>query len=210
MLNGLFVSEGTSDGPLAEIVTSLFMQRGVPVRLSTPDFEYLDKVKKDVESRLIAGAQLVNGSLDLIVVHRDADSVGSAARRKEIEQAATPLDSRFVLPVIPIRMTEAWLLLDEGSIRRVAGNPRGRAPLPLPKVHEVERVADPKSLLQQCLLEAADHSGRRRDKVAKRFPQHRRQLLERLDCTGPVTGLSSWQQLVNDIEQVVRRECQQD
>lgn len=50
-----------------------------------------------------------------------------------------------VVPVIPGRMTEAWLRLDEAAIRRVAGNPNGRTKLGLPKLHEVESVADPKA-----------------------------------------------------------------
>ena len=69
-LTGLFVSEGTSDGPLAGIVTTLFARHGIPIRLSTPDFEYLVKVKKDVESRVKAGLQLIGRTVDIVVVHR--------------------------------------------------------------------------------------------------------------------------------------------
>ena len=31
--------------------------------------------------------------------------------------------------IVPVRMTEAWLLLDESAIRRVAGRPHGDEPL---------------------------------------------------------------------------------
>jgi hypothetical protein len=79
----------------------------------------------------------------------------------------------------------------------VAGNPRGQNDLGLPKSSEVERKADPKRLLQECLLKAAGVSGRRRDGVAKRFGQHRKQLLERLDQSGPVSTLESWKDLVS-------------
>jgi hypothetical protein len=109
------------------------------------------------------------------------------------------------VPVIPVRMTEAWLLLDEAEIRWVAGNPKGRAHLSLPRPHEVESVADPKALLRECILQAAGVTGRRRLAVAKRFDQHRRQLLERLDRNAAVSKLPSWQEMLSDVELVVSR-----
>ncbi|MEU4160966.1 hypothetical protein [Actinoplanes sp. NPDC026670] len=199
--SGIFIGEGSSDMPISEIVESLFFDRGITLHLSKPDFGLLGKVAKDVRSRILAGEKLNDGRVDLIVVHRDADNAGIEARRAEISNAAEAIESSpTILPVIPVRMTEAWLLLDEQAIRTVAGNPRGRADLELPKWHEVESHADPKNLLNECLLKAADVSGRRRERIAKRFNQNRRQLLERLDKDGPVTKLGSWKNLVHDIE----------
>lgn len=201
-LTGLYVCEGTSDQPLADIVENLFLERDVEVRLSRPDFSLLRKVAKDVESRVRAGVELLGGSVDLVVVHRDADNVGALQRREEIVRAVgAVIASATTVPVIPVRMTEAWLLLDEEAIRRVAGNPRGRRELGLPSLRKVESVADPKLLLQQCLLAAADCTGRRREQVAKRFNEHRRQLMQRIDCAGPLVELPSWQQLLDDIEE---------
>jgi hypothetical protein len=202
--SGLFVSEGTSDLPLADIIESLFFNLGVAVHLSKPDFSLLT-IPKDVRSRVDAGLKLVDRPVDVIVVHRDADNAGHHARQQEIRNAVRSVGGTAALvPLIPVRMTEAWLLLDETAIRYVAGNPRGRMDLELPKVHEVETVADPKHRLRACLLKAADVSGRRRESAAKRFPQHRRQLLERLDPTGAVTRLESWGRLVADIDGVVK------
>ncbi|MCP2287518.1 hypothetical protein [Nocardia amikacinitolerans] len=202
--SGLFICEGTSDLPLAEIVEALFIERGVDVRLSRPDYSLLRNIPKDVKSRVRVGIELIGGSVDLVVVHRDADSTGPQARRKEITDAVESIHaSALAVPVIPVRMTEAWLLLDENAIRRVAGNPRGRTDLGLPVRRKVESVADPKQLLQQCLVKAADCAGRRRDQVAKRFNEHRRQLLQQIDYEGPVTDLPSWQQLIIDIDAAV-------
>ncbi|MDP9841929.1 DUF4276 family protein [Streptosporangium lutulentum] len=176
------------------------------LRLSKPDFSLLDKVPKDVRSRVTVGMKLLRDPVDLVVVHRDADNVGHEVRQSEIETAVREAGvTSSVMPVIPVRMTEAWLLLDESGIRQVAGNPRGRKDLRLPKAHEIENVADPKHVLKECLVNAADVSGRRHDRITKRFFQHRRQLLERLDCTGPVSGLPSWKRLVADIDAVVEQ-----
>jgi hypothetical protein len=204
--SGLFVAEGTSDEPLAEHIELLFLCHGVSVSLSRPDFSRLPKVAKDVGARVRAGLTLAGGPVDLIVVHRDADNAGRHARQQEIESAVQPLAGPAELvPVIPVRMTEAWLLLDEAAIRQVAGNPRGRARLGLPKPHQAESIADPKEVLRDCLLKAAEVTGRRRDVVAKRFNQHRRQLFERLDPAGAIAHLDSWRCLVTDVDTVVKR-----
>ncbi|WP_080042371.1 DUF4276 family protein [[Actinomadura] parvosata] len=202
---GIFVAEGSSDAPLAGIVESLFAARGVALRLSAPDFERLGKVSKDVASRVEAGIRLMGGlQPDVVVVHRDADNAGMEARQQEVREAVKRVGyTNACVPVIPIRMTEAWLLLDEQAIRHVAGNPRGRAGLGLPKVHEVEALSDPKSYLRQCILKAAEVTGRRRESVAKRFPQHRRQLLDRLNCNGEVVRLDGWRALLESVEEVV-------
>jgi hypothetical protein len=203
-LSGLYVCEGSSDVPLADIVEFLYAERGCALRLSRPNFEALRGVRRDVKSKLVAGARLIDEPFNLAVVHRDADRAGWQERRDEIESALTASGVVCdLIPVIPITMTEAWLLLDEQEIREVAGNPNGREVLSLPKTHEAERVADPKALLRECLLQAASARGRRRQTVASRFSQHRAQLLQRLDINGPVTQLTSWKMLIADIDRCV-------
>jgi hypothetical protein len=199
-IRGLFVAEGTSDGPLAGLVELLFRERGADLRLTVPPFEQLSNVRKDIKSRVEAGLKLMDNRVDLVVVHRDADNVGSETRRQEIDKAMGKTCAPAWCPIVPVRMTEAWLLLDEPLIRRVAGNPRGRVPLNLPKLPEVERLADPKDYLRQALLTAADSTGRRRERDTKRFNQQRRQLLEGLDHHGVIQRLPSWQQLLEDVE----------
>jgi hypothetical protein len=46
--SGLFVAEGSSDAPLADVVETLFFDRGVSLFLSKPDFARLGKVPRDV------------------------------------------------------------------------------------------------------------------------------------------------------------------
>lgn len=206
--SGVFLAEGSSDMPIAELVEGMFFERGFEVHLSKPDFDLLSRrVGRDVGSKIRAAKELTRGAIDVLVVHRDADSAGAATRRAEIVGAAADALGRehYLVPVIPVRMTEAWLLLDEAAIRTVAGNPRGRTALSLPRRHEVETCADPKKILEECLLAAADATGRRRDRVAKRFSQSRKQLLERLDLNGPVTALPSWRSMVAEIDSVVEQ-----
>lgn len=200
--DGLFVAEGSSDAPLGELVESLFLARSVDIHLTRPDYSLLDEqVGKNLTARLKAGISLMAGDPDVVVFHRDVDNTDHSKRRGEMRDALTGANSSGVLvPVIPLRMTEAWLLLDEAAIRTAAGNPNGRTKLNLPTVREVERLADPKKVLRETILTAADVTGRRRERLAARFSSSRRQLLERLDPSGPVTELRSWQNLIADVD----------
>ena len=94
---------------------------------------------------------------------------------------------------------------DNAALRRAAANPRGRAPLDLPKTRHIEGRASPKEILRRVLVQAAK-PGRQQQQIRsndKVFGRLRRQLLEDLDTTGPVTQLSAWQKLVADINRVV-------
>ncbi|CAG4886007.1 hypothetical protein [Paraburkholderia saeva] len=97
---------------------------------------------------------------DLLFVHRDAEREPYAVRRRELDEALVGLGTSWV-PVIPVRMTEAWLLGDEEAIRRAAENPRGRVPLPLPVNARCEGLPDPKETLFGLLRTAADRPARR-------------------------------------------------
>ena len=138
----------------------------------------------------------VETEYDLLFVHRDADTAGHKARTREIIKASANvvLDVNRV-PIVPVRTTEAWILLDEAAIRRVAGNPRGRQPLNLPRPSRVEHLADPKGVLETALVTASGCSGNRLRKFRNRFGQHRRILLEQLSVGGALDRVPAWARL---------------
>ena len=96
--------------------------------------------------------------------------------------------------VVPIRvkMTEAWLLLNEGAIRKVVRKPNGKEPLGLPPPARVEATPAPKEALRDALLAAVATRGRRRRKFKREFPRLRRSLLEDLPVGGRLAALPSW------------------
>jgi len=67
-------------------------------------------------------------------------------------------------------MTEAWLLIDEGSIRLAAGNPNGVENLDLPDIRTLEDVPDKKDVPLHALLRASGLNARRRSQ----FRPHQR------------------------------------
>lgn len=194
----MFIGEGPSDAPLADIVRRLFLRESLSIEVSAPDFARLPAtVTRDVSSKVGAALKLTSMPIDVFIIHRDADTMGASPRIAEIAHAIAHVAPNHVhVPVVPICTTEAWLLLDESAIRVAAGKPKGRTPLALPSVSEVERRADPKAILATALLAAAEETGRRRQRVARRFNEHRRRLLDQLDIDGPVTTLPAWQALV--------------
>lgn len=203
---GLLIREGTSDEPLGAHLEALCVERGIDVVISTPDLSRLPSPPgKGVTHQLSAALELMKPKkVDVVFIHRDADGAGVVARRDEINSAVEAEGSGLLhIPVIPVRMTEAWLLLDEQAIRDVAGNPQGRVNLNLPTLKQVESIADPKATLMDALKKASEERGRRLSRVAKQFSVHRQQLLDRLDRQGPVSRLASWRTLCSDLDDVV-------
>jgi hypothetical protein len=85
-----------------------------------------------------------------------------ATRVEEIREAI--MEAKLTIPavpVVPVRMQEAWLLIDERAIREAAGNPHGRYPLALPALHELEDLPDAKARLHILLRDASGLHGRR-------------------------------------------------
>ena len=139
------------------------------------------------------------GECDLLFVHRDADNDDPEERYREIADAVR--DVGYGGPwvgIVPVRMTESWLLLDEAAIRRIAGKPQGRTPLDLPPFSQVERISDPKATLERALLSASANRGRRRREDRRDFPGLRRQLLQNLPAGGPLEQVQSWARFRDD------------
>jgi hypothetical protein len=123
----------------------------------------------------------------LIIVHRDAERESWEARRREVPS------SPGVAPIIPIRMTEAWLLIEERAIRRAAGRPSGREPLGLPPPRALEARPDPKRDLDQALLRAAgDPTGRRGRWLRGELPHLRFRVAEEIQSYEPLRELSAF------------------
>jgi hypothetical protein len=197
---GLYLADGTSDQPIARHLRTLFIGCGVDVEIvQVPS----DRIGHGPVRDRIEVVLAEDPAFDIVLVHRDSESQDPAPRYREVvEGAAAAGFDGSVVAVVPVRMTEAWLLLNEGAIREVAGKPTGTVPLGLPTPAEAERLADPKALLQDALVRASETAGRRRKVFQRQFPSHRRTLIERLDIAGSIQLLSSWKQLQQDINNV--------
>ncbi|MGY5013397.1 DUF4276 family protein [Streptomyces sp. 900105755] len=196
----LFTGEGTSDNGLVPHIEAVAAEGGTQAVVTAPDFGRLGFTECHAVAEKLRAVRDLGDAYDLVIVHRDADSVAPEKRHQEVAQAVTSeWPGRPHIAVVPVRALEAWLLLDEAAIRRVAENPRGRMKLDLPTGSAAERISDPKKVLQETLAAASGVSGRRLATFRGRFPRHRHKLLEALDTHGPVSQLPSWQAFMTDL-----------
>jgi len=105
-------------------------------------------------------------SSDVMLIHRDSENSPWQDRVTEIEDAMSKLTLKYWIPVVPVRMTEAWLLADLNAIRRAAGNPSGIVDLQLPVKARWESEPDPKKKLFTALEISSELKGRRLQKFS--------------------------------------------
>jgi Domain of unknown function (DUF4276) len=168
-LTATLVADGTSDQTLLPVVQFLLDEWSpIPHRILFAEGLH----HGPLSTRLPRAMELY--PCNLLFVHRDAEGATVEAREQEIRRAATSLrNPPSHVCVIPVRMTESWLLLDEEAIRTAAGNPRGTSHLQLPMAKAIEKLADPKARLFEALIAAADRSGRRKRQFRPEAARHR-------------------------------------
>ncbi|WP_432085260.1 hypothetical protein [Streptomyces sp. bgisy095] len=202
-MRALYLCEGSSDTGLRFHIEAIAADMGREVLVTVPDLDRLPiSPGRTVADKLRTAQQLSQDGrpYDVLVIHRDSDREPPRHRREEIAAAVGEISPGVPhVPVVPVRMLEAWLLLDHAAIREVAGNPNGRVTLKLPQPARVESVADPKKALKDAIAAASEERGRGLQRLQARFPANRARLLQMLDRNGPVTRLSSWQSFTNDL-----------
>lgn len=192
------VADGTADAVLLPILTWSLKRRQVThVVQQWADLTRIPR-QRSVEARLKIVLDLY--PCDVLFVHRDAEAQPSDTRRREIAEAMRGMEVQHI-PVVPIRMTEAWLLADELAIRSAAGNPNGRENLNLPDLGRLEDLADPKRVLHDALTAASGLNARRR----LRFPIRQRVHLipNYIDDYSRLNVLPAFQALQQDIRVLI-------
>ena len=196
----LLICDGSSDAALITHITRLILTGGH----SDPQGQTWYRPGRLAEK--IRDGLEFSGGCDLLLVHRDAEasrdtrSAGPGRRYDEIESAVR--EAGFDGPyagIVPVRMTESWLLLDEPAIREIAGWRAGVTSLNLPAMNRVEHVADPKDRLWQALIIASGTTGRRRWKFERDLPALRSQLLQNLPPGGLLERVPSWVRFRDDL-----------
>ena len=201
------LADGSSDRALLPILTWLLRQScgAIPIEAEFADLRRLPHPPKKLSERIHWSVELY--PCDLLFVHRDAESTPIEEREAEIRKAleeSSVEDSVRVVCVVPVRMQEAWLLIDEAALRRAAGNPNGTQPLAMPDVQRLEELADPKQLIRDLLRQASELQGRRLERFNWRSSAHR--VAEMISDFNPLYGLAAFQRLSAAVEQVATSE----
>jgi hypothetical protein len=164
-LKHTLVSDGPTDTNLIPIINwTLKEVGGVDLAEGVrAEFWRLPTSPASLEARICKAVELF--PCDVLFIHRDAEKEGMEARDAEIRVAVQNVAaSGCKLPavaIVPVRMTEAWLLFNENAIRQAAGNPNGTVALNLPALNKIESRPDPKKDLQKALQIASGLKGRR-------------------------------------------------
>lgn len=123
---------------------------------------------KQDECILHAARQAVN--YNILIVHTDADHRTAERALKErfypgyllVQQAKDGVCS-CILPIVPVHMTEAWMLADPEALRTALGTYKSTQELGLPlKAKLVEADSNPKQTLKMIVSKANTHRSRSR------------------------------------------------
>jgi len=199
------VADGPSDAALIPVLAWLLREHdaGTAFVPQYADFRGLAEPPRRGDNENRIKQSLILYPCELLFVHRDAEKQPPSLRRREIETAIASLRSKTkeaVPPcvcVIPVRMTEAWLLFNEQVIRRASGNPNGKVPLDLPRTSKLEALPDPKQILHDRLILASELTGRRRNAFDVRGAV--RQVANLLDDFSPLRNLPAFSSLEEEI-----------
>lgn len=197
------LSDGSSDRALLPVLRWLIEQHvrtDIAIQEGWADLRFLRSKPKGLQERIDRAQNLY--PCDVLFVHRDAETQPPQTRIEEIEKAIAPLQSLpEVVPVVPVRMQEAWLLFNEAAIRRAAGNPNGTVPLQIPG--DFERIPDPKDVLHEALRIATGFSGRRRKRFRVRPAAAK--VTAFIDDFSPLRTLDAFQQLEDSLRKMLHR-----
>jgi len=192
------VGDGPSDRALMPILRWMLLQTGTasPLSASWADPRRLQARTNKLVDRLPRALDLY--PCDLLFVHRDAEKEEPETRRDEIAEALGHLNAPPTISVVPVRMTEAWLLIDEAAIRHAADNPNGGIKLSLPNIKELENLPDPKEKLNEMLRTACDLSGRRLAQFKRDESVRRIRVADFVQDYSPLLYLSAFRRFQQD------------
>lgn len=195
-LTATLVTDGSSDRLLVPLIELLLdTHTDLPYQVNCADG--LPPASAGLTARINSALALF--PCDILFVHRDAEGIDSLTREREIESSwpkSQPIET--LVCVIPVRMTEAWLLTDEKPIRAAVGNANGRDELGLPALKDIESLPDPKVILFDALKAATGKNASRK----RRFNPHqyRHRVSELMEDLGALRKLKSFKHLEAQIQ----------
>jgi hypothetical protein len=173
--------EGSTDGRFLSSVIEKTAQRLLQDNHRSDDLQIvlevkeLEEKKEQRELRMLEAARL-SVENHILIVHADADKRGFEKTLQELFQPGYDLIQReqgelcrCLIPVIPVRMIEAWILADYELLLKKIGTKKKAEDLHIPKqVRGIEEIADPKQRLKDAIrLALADRPRRKQESEFK-------------------------------------------
>lgn len=186
-LSYLLVADGGTDRALVPIIEWAIHRLDPDVEILEPEFRKRKGPVKDFIDALDTGAMIV-------FIHRDGEAAGLATRLQEFDGVARD----DVVPVVPVRMTESWLLVDAPAIARAADKPS--AVVTTPNSNQLESIGNPKKTLEDLLLDAAGSpTGRRKKQFKRSIVERRVSVASLVNDYSALESLPAFQQFQADL-----------
>jgi hypothetical protein len=200
IINSVLVADGTSDRVLIGLIDKL-MHAHCPSHWDWRSTDFVETYPggcRRLSDRMHFA--LTQYPSDLVFVHRDAERRDALPLREaELADALRALNpSPTTVLVVPVRMTETWLLTDEKAIRDAAGNGFGLTKLDRPPLRQLESV-DAKRLLFAALTAAAGINKRRSAKLKPDALRHR--VVDFIDDLSGLRSLPSFNHFETQLKQ---------
>lgn len=192
-------SEGPSDRVLQHHINwALERLTSLPFSGEWADPAIFENRDRDVGSR--AAQSVSYYPCNLLFIHRDADGAGFGDRREEIREALRNAGVGISsIALVPVRMTESWLLSSESAIRCAAGRPAGVTHLNIPTIRGLESVADPKAKFEELLCSACEHRGRKLEQFRRELPSLKYRVAELVDDFEPLMALPAFKSFFDEL-----------
>jgi hypothetical protein len=202
------LSDGSLDKALIPILNWLLQTHlnNWAIQSQWADLRRLDRsLRNTFEKRIKLSMELY--PCKLLFIHRDAERELYETRVSEIRRAVTQVASVVSVPtvcVVPVRMTEAWLLFDPIALRKAASNLNGRITLQLPDIRRLEHEPDPKNVLYDLLRQASGLPPGRLRRFSPSECTHR--VADLIDDFSPLRVLPAFTALESEIETVIEKQ----
>jgi hypothetical protein len=202
------LSDGSSDKALIPILNWLIKKHlnNCAIESQWADLRPFDKsLRNTFEKRIKLSLELY--PCEILFIHRDAERDPRQTRANEICAAVAQGASFISVPtvcVVPVRMTEAWLLFDIIALRKAASNPNGKTPLNLPDIRKLEHEPDPKNVLYELLRQASGLSSRRLRRFSESDCTHR--VSELIDDFSPLRSLAAFAALESELQDIIEKQ----
>ena len=189
------IVQRTADRLLSELALA-------PVDVLEPILLEADESASSREECILSVARQASG-FHALIVHSDADAptADTALQQRfkpgqRLVHQSEDVACRDLLPIVPVRMTEAWMMVDGEAFREVVGTDLAASQLGFPDhPHQVETILDPEHELSEALRQVfAMRRQRKKARLGQYYePLARRIGLDRLD------HVPAFQQFLRDL-----------
>ncbi|MEO6832931.1 MAG: hypothetical protein ABI378_10570 [Chitinophagaceae bacterium] len=201
ILKYTLIADGSSDKVLLDIIK--WSLDNLYPKLSNngvhADFRNLLKPPEngDVKARILKAIKYY--PCDILFYHRDAEDNSATIIEERKSEVLNNADNKQpIVCIVPVVMTESWLMFDELAIKRASGNRNYKMGLDLPPINRIESIKDPKDRLYKLLREI---SGIKKRNLSKFNPGRMVHLIaEYIDDFSELRGLSSFKVFEKDLK----------